>query len=71
MLPYIVIFAAILYFVLRGLGWIDELAARRSRMPRDRSPVARGIQQAQEEARRLEVYKQFLEGDADAPDEGA
>jgi hypothetical protein len=71
MLPYIVIFAAILYFVLRGLGWIDELAVRRSRRPREQSSGARRIQQAQEEARRLEVYKQFLEGDADPPEEEA
>ena len=69
MLPYIVIFAAILYFLLRGLGWIDEFADRRSRKPRERSPGPRAIQQAQEEARRLEVYKQFLEGDSDPPDE--
>ena len=71
MLPYIVIFAAILYFVVRSLGWIDELAARRSMKPRERAPGVRAIQQSQEEARRLEVYKQFLEGDADPPDEEA
>ena len=67
MLPYLVIFAAILYFVFRGMGWIDELAERRSK-PRRPSQGMRRLQ-AEEEARRLEVYKQFLEGDSDPPDE--
>ncbi len=70
MLPYIVIFAAFLFFALRGMGWLDELADRQSRGSRKPSPKVQGILQDQEEARRLEVYKQFLEGDADPPDEG-
>jgi hypothetical protein len=69
MLPYIVIFAAILFFVIRGLGWLDEFADWQNQRGRGTSRRVRGKAASNEEARRLEVYKQFLERKEEPPDE--
>jgi len=68
MLPYIVLVAAALYFIVKGTGWLDELADRR------RSSV--GTSSWQEikrpdpiEDKRLEVFRQYLDPDSEEGDE--
>ncbi len=70
MLPYVVLIAGVLFFVIRGLGWLDEFADRQNQRVKGSSRRARGIASSNEEARRLEVYKRFLNGKEDPPDEG-
>ncbi|MCK5634995.1 MAG: hypothetical protein KAI06_07905, partial [Anaerolineales bacterium] len=64
MLPYIVIMVAVIYFVLKGTGFLDELA-RSQRMQGDpeehlgRRLVDR-IRNDADMNRRLEVFKDYL-----------
>lgn len=69
MLPYVVLFAALLFFVIRGQGWLDEIADRQKERMKKPARIERGKTNGVEEARRLEVYKRFLENEEDPPDE--
>jgi hypothetical protein len=38
MLPYIVLVAAAVFFIIRGIGWLDDLADRRGAAQKSSSP---------------------------------
>jgi hypothetical protein len=62
MLPYIVLVAAAIYFIIQGIGWLDELAERRS------SEGGKGPWQEVKPSgalndKRLEVFREFLDPD--------
>ena len=69
MLPYIALGAALIYFVLRGLGWLDDLGARRSGPGgKDRWEEIKRPQGPDE--KRLEVFREFFDSDSGGDDEG-
>ena len=68
MLPYIVLVAAAIYFVIQGIGWLDELADRRS------SAERKGHWEEVEPSgalgdKRLEVFREFLDPDDEDQDQ--
>ncbi|MEJ2011459.1 MAG: hypothetical protein P8X64_04455 [Anaerolineales bacterium] len=62
MLPYIVLAAAVIYFIIQGLGWLDDLADRQERHGRS-GPWQEITPPEQTQDKRLEVFRQFLESD--------
>ena len=64
-LPWIVILAAVVFFVLRKSGLFEPTAGRRPSPPKDQLPEKTG-----RESDRLEVFEDFLRkmGDEDRPD---
>ena len=72
MLPYIVITLAVIYFVMKGSGLLDELArSRRSKVDRE-GPIPQGwLERLSKETdlnHRLEVFKDFLMDDHEDED---
>lgn len=69
MLPYIVISAAIIFFLLQKSGLFEDLRARQDDRPRDRKHWGRRVleklEQDSETAERLEVFKDFLDSQAE------
>ncbi|HSB90640.1 MAG TPA: hypothetical protein VLD63_11515 [Anaerolineales bacterium] len=63
-LPWIVILAAAIFFVLRKSGLFEPAAGRRPRPPKDQLPEKTG-----HESDRLKVFEDFLRkmGDEDRP----
>ena len=69
MLPLVALTSAVLFFMLLRAGVLDELPARLGRQrpwPKRRPPRMISDKQEREEAKRLEVFKDFLEGDGEA-----
>ena len=64
MLPYIVIILAVIYFVMKGTGFLDELAkSRRTQGDPEEKPGWRLLERMRNDSdmnRRLEVFKDFL-----------
>ena len=64
MLPYIVIILAVVYFVLKGAGFLEELSkSRRTQDDSEEQPGWRLLDQMRNDSemnRRLEVFKDFL-----------
>lgn len=69
MLPYIVITAAIIFFLLQRSGLFEDLRSRQNDRPRDRKRwgrrMLRELEQDPDTAERLEVFKDFLDSQAD------
>lgn len=69
MLPLLALTMAALFFVLLRSGVLDDLPntlGRPRSAPRRRVQRVLGKHQEVEEAKRLEVFKDFLESDADS-----
>lgn len=69
MLPLVALTCAVLFFILLRAGVLDELPAlfgRRRTWPKRRPRRMIPDTQEREEAKRLEVFKDFLEGDGEA-----
>jgi len=64
MLPFIVITLAVVYFVMKGTGFLDELAqSQRSQGDPEEHMVRRFVDRMRNDAdmnRRLEIFKEFL-----------
>jgi hypothetical protein len=64
MLPYIVIILAVVYFVLKGTGFLEEFSkSRRTQDDSEEQPGWRLLDQMRNDSemnRRLEVFKDFL-----------
>jgi hypothetical protein len=60
MLPYIVLAAAAIYFILQGMGWLDDLADRRGREGGS-GPWQEITPPGEAQNNRLEVFRQFLD----------
>ena len=64
MLPYIVIILAVIYFVVKGTGFLDELAKSRGAQddPEEKSGwrLLERMRNDSDMNRRLEVFKDFL-----------
>jgi len=69
MLPYIALGAALVYFILQGLGWLDELAARRS-APGGKGRWEEIKRPKATDEKRLEVFREFFDSDAGGDDMG-
>lgn len=68
MLPYIVFVAAAIFFIVRGVGLLDDLADRRSAAHKDSGPWHEIEHPATNDDRRLEVFREFLDPDRDQED---
>jgi hypothetical protein len=68
MLPYIVLVAAAVFFIIRGIGWLDDLADRRGAAQKSSSPWQEVEPSATSDDRRLEVFREFLDPDRDHED---
>jgi hypothetical protein len=68
MLPYVVLVAAALYFIVKGTGWLDDLADRR-RSSVGSSPWQEIKRPEAVEDQRLEVFRQYLDPDSEEEDE--
>ena len=64
MLPYIVIILAVIYFVVKGTGFLDEFAkSQRAQDDPEEKPGWRLLERMRNDSdmnRRLEVFKDFL-----------
>jgi len=64
MLPYIVIILAVVYFVMKGTGFLDEVSkSRRTQDDSEEQPGWRLLDRMRNDSemnRRLEVFKDFL-----------
>ena len=64
MLPYIVILLAVVYFVMKGTGFLDEISkSRRTQDDSEEQPGWRLLERMRNDSemnRRLEVFKDFL-----------
>jgi hypothetical protein len=64
MLPYIVIIVAVIYFVIKGTGFLDEFShSRRAQDDPEEQPGWRLLDRLRNDSemnRRLEVFKEFL-----------
>lgn len=73
MLPYIVIILAMVYFVMKGTGFLDELAkSRRTQGEPEEHLGRRLLERMQNDSdmnRRLEVFKEFLGDNNENEDE--
>ncbi len=68
MLPYIVITAAIMYFLLRKSGFFESLQRQDGNRPSRKiwgRQILRELQEDPELNKRLEVFKDFLEDEQD------
>ncbi len=61
MLPIVALSLVVVFFVLQRMGILDQLPQRISRGLQPRNP--RRIPKRTDEERRLEVFKDFFEGD--------
>lgn len=69
MLPLLALTSAVLFFILLRAGVLDELPAllgRKRAWPKRRPPRMISDNQEREEAKRLEVFKDFLEDNGEA-----
>ncbi len=64
MLPYIVIILAVVYFVMKGTGFLDEFSrSRRAKDDPEEQPGWRLLDRMRNDSemnRRLDVFKEFL-----------
>ena len=64
MLPYIVIILAVVYFVMKGTGFLDEFSkSRRTQDDSEEQPGWRLLDRMRNDSemnRRLEIFKEFL-----------
>ena len=64
MLPYIVIILAVIYFVMKGTGFLDDLSrSRRAQGDPEEQPGWRLLDRMRNDSemnRRLEIFKEFL-----------
>jgi hypothetical protein len=72
MLPYIVITLAVIYFVMKGTGLLDEIARSwRSQGDREEQNIRRWFERGSADGdlnHRLEVFKDFLVDDNEVDD---
>jgi hypothetical protein len=72
MLPYIVIVAALLFFILKRSGIFENLSGEKSDTDASRrhwgKRVLRELERDPETNKRLEVFKDFLESQQDEDD---
>lgn len=73
MLPYIVVILAVVYFVMKGTGFLDELARSRRTQGDPEEQLGRRLldrmRNEKDMNRRLEVFKDFL-GDNNEDEDG-
>jgi len=62
MLPFFALSLAVIFFVLLRLGILARLPEILTKGPRRRSP--RRLSKSTEEERRLEIFKDFFDGDS-------